>query len=346
MDLVFSFDSEDFLTPEAADAEKWWAELLTARGVTGSFQLVAELVRSLQRRGRGDVIEAFARHEIGYHSNLHSVPPSIPERIEGLAFGEGIDAVLRTEADGLALLVETFGRVPVTYCSPGDSWTPATLVAMAMSGVKGFCNTRIGEGNAPYWYCGALVFNYDLCLDHFFERDDDAFLRAFDAMAESIQQAGGGHIVVYTHPTRLVTSAYWDRIFYQAKAVPLVERCPAPLRPHAEVAAIQARCTRLLDRLLARRDLTPTTYSALYAKHAVNRMDLAAIMDRAGLAPGEEGRLVEVRPGGTSYLSADDLAAFVYRWPLYREGFTGERILEHAQQLAWTSAPARRACIS
>ena len=26
--LIFSFDSEDYITPEAADAEQWWAEAM------------------------------------------------------------------------------------------------------------------------------------------------------------------------------------------------------------------------------------------------------------------------------------------------------------------------------
>lgn len=342
MDLVFSFDSEDFLTPQAADAEKWWADALTARGVTGSFQIVAELIRVLKQRGRHDVIEAFARHEIGFHSNLHSVPPSIPERIDGLDFGASIGAILRAEAAGVQELVETFGRVPVTYCSPGDSWTPATIVAMSLLGIKGFCNTRIAEVAAPYWYCGSLYFNYDLCIDSYFERDEGAFLQAFDEKVAAIRRAGGNQIVVYTHPTRLVTTAFWDRIFYKATPVPPAARPPAPLRTPGEIAAIQARCERILDGLLARCDLRPTTYAALYAAHAGSRMDLAAIMDRAGLVPGEEGRLVEARPAAAPYLPVAALEGFTYRWPLYREGFRGEHILAQARQLAWTSAPAQR----
>ena len=60
MDLILALDSEDFLTPEAADAELWWATELTSRGLRGSFQVVAELVRALERRGRTDVLDALA----------------------------------------------------------------------------------------------------------------------------------------------------------------------------------------------------------------------------------------------------------------------------------------------
>lgn len=46
-DIIISFDSEDYLTPAAADAELWWAQALSQRGIRGCFQLVGEFVRSL-----------------------------------------------------------------------------------------------------------------------------------------------------------------------------------------------------------------------------------------------------------------------------------------------------------
>lgn len=341
MDIVFSFDSEDFLTPAAADAEKWWADALRSRGVCGCFQLVAELVRSLKRTGRQDVLDAYRCHETDYHSNVHSVPPSIPERIDGKSLAESIEIVLRAEAFGIAELVETFGRVPVTYCAPGDSWSPATLLAMAGLGVKAFCNTPIVRNvRVPYWYCGSMIFNYDLGFESFYGKDDQAFKDAFNQAIEAIQRAGGHHIVIYTHPTRLVTARFWDSIFCKGHEVPPEKRTPAPLRPAAEIAAIKASVGRWLDWLLSRSDLHPTTFGQLQAKHSHDRVDLQAIMDRAGLKPGEEGRLVDVKASGTPYISGDEIAKFAYNWVIYREGFTGRSIVEQAKCLAWTSAPA------
>ncbi|NLF17014.1 MAG: hypothetical protein GX595_07130 [Lentisphaerae bacterium] len=342
MDIVFSFDSEDYLTPEAADAERWWAEALRSRGVRGCFQLVAELVRSLKRTGRHDVLDAYRYHETDFHSNDHSVPPSLPERVDGKGLAESIEIVLRAEAAGVLELVETFGRLPVTYCAPGDSWSPATLVAMAMLGVRAFCNTPIVRNvRVPYWYCGSMVFNYDIGFESFFGKDDQEFKDAFSKAVEAIRRVGGSHLVIYTHPTRLVTARFWDAIFAKGTAVPPAARPPAPLRPPAEIAAIKASVERRLDWLLTRPDLHPTTFGELYARHSRDRMDLQAIMDRAGLRPGEEGRLAEVTAAGTPYLTQEALAAFAYHWVIYREGFVGKSIVEQAQRLAWTSAPAR-----
>ncbi len=341
MDLVISFDSEDFLTSEAADAEKWWAQALRNRGLRGCFQLVAEMVRTLKRNGRGDVIDAFRPHEIGFHSNYHSIPPSIPERIDGKTFAESLEIVLRAEASGFAELVETFGRVPVSYCSPGDSWSPATLVAMGMLGVKCFCNTPLVQKIVvPYWYCGSLVFNYDIAFESYYDSDDAAFKMAFDKKLHEIERAGGRHIVVYTHPTRLVTTRFWDAIFFKATDVPPGKRTPAPLRSSDEIERIKGKVNGWLDWLVSRQDLRPTTYAQLHARHSENRKDLQAIMDQAGLRQGDEGKLVDHKNDAVPHIPGSEFGKFTYGWPLYREGFTGKSIIEQAVRLAWTSAPA------
>jgi hypothetical protein len=37
LQLVLSFDTEDYVTPEAVDAKKFWAEELSARGLRGGI---------------------------------------------------------------------------------------------------------------------------------------------------------------------------------------------------------------------------------------------------------------------------------------------------------------------
>jgi len=212
MDLILSFDSEDFVTPEAADAEIWWAEELRRRNLRGCFQIVAEMLRSLKRWGRQDVIDALSRHEADYHSNYHSIPPTHAHALEGMTLAEGVDWVLRREAGGLATHLETFGRMPVSYCQPGSSWTPATLLAMAALGLKAFCGSPFRSlPGRLFWYCGMLVSQYDLRIEKYFEAGDPrpgSFETDFEKRAQEIGE--DGLMVVFTHPTRLVTSAASD----------------------------------------------------------------------------------------------------------------------------------------
>jgi hypothetical protein len=67
MKVIISLDTEDYVSPNAIEAQKWWARTLSAHGIRASFQCVGELVREWLAKGRSDVIDAVARHEIGFH---------------------------------------------------------------------------------------------------------------------------------------------------------------------------------------------------------------------------------------------------------------------------------------
>src|SRR6266436_6425181 len=74
--VVLWFDTEDYILPASDDAALRVAEFLHREGVRATFKVVGEKARTLERRGREDVINALKKHEIGYHSNWHSVQPS------------------------------------------------------------------------------------------------------------------------------------------------------------------------------------------------------------------------------------------------------------------------------
>jgi peptidoglycan/xylan/chitin deacetylase (PgdA/CDA1 family) len=342
MDLIFSFDTEDYLTPEAADAQKWWADELTRRGIRGSFQCVGELIRALRRRGREDVIASIAGHEIGQHTDYHSRPPTHPEALEGTTLAEGVEWVLRTEAPAFETLESTFGRVPISYCSPGDSWTSATLLAMAARGVKVFCNDKLhGDTAAPYWFCGLLTAGYSLAFEGFFRsegRPSEAFVDAVRAAQARIP--GDGVLILYSHPTRLVTSRFWDEPFFRARRAPLAECPAAPRHSDADIQDNKDRCRRWLDWLGGRSDLRIIDFATLYRERPGGRRALQDLLDECGLAPGQEGGL-PLRPDAEgAHLSAASLAGLSYTWPVYPEGFTGKKLLAQTRALAWTSAPA------
>src|SRR5262245_62522064 len=74
--VVLWFDTEDYLLPASDDAALRVAQMLTDEGIRGTFKVVGEKARILERRKRDDVIAALKKHEIGYHSNYHSVHPT------------------------------------------------------------------------------------------------------------------------------------------------------------------------------------------------------------------------------------------------------------------------------
>lgn len=347
MDLLISFDTEDYATPEAADATLWWAQQLSARGIRGCFQLVGEVVRKLRRTGREDVISALAAHEVDFHTDYHSVHPTHAEAAEKMTLAEAVAWVLRTEAPCLQTLHETFARVPVSYCQPGGSWTPATLLALASAGLKVFCDSPFRPATGgPLWYAGMLCCRYDLAFDSHFAEDDAEEQRFKERFEERAAEVGpDGVLCVYTHPMMIVTADFWDRAYFKGRQVP-PEKCPpAPLRPPAHAARLKDRCRRLLDWLKARPGVRWVDYATVYAERAQGRRDLQALLDECGLRPGEAGELPLREPDGSTYLKAEAFAGLKYQWGVFPEGFTGQALLAQARLLAWTSAPAqRRAC--
>src|ERR1700683_1374313 len=74
--VVLWFDSEDYIELAADDAALRIATDLEKLGVRATFKVVGEKARVLEARGRRDVIRALAQHDIGYHSNYHSIQPT------------------------------------------------------------------------------------------------------------------------------------------------------------------------------------------------------------------------------------------------------------------------------
>src|SRR5438270_10583432 len=116
--LIFSFDCEDYITPEAVDAERWWAKALTKHGLPGCLCVVGELARAMRERDRRDAVRAMGRHEISYHSDNHSGHPTHAEYLESMEWDAGVAAVLQREASGIQDLVDLFGQWPASYCKP------------------------------------------------------------------------------------------------------------------------------------------------------------------------------------------------------------------------------------
>src|SRR5215467_3998336 len=98
--VILWFDTEDYILPASDDAALHIADFLTHEGVRATFKVVGEKARTLERRGRGDVIAALKQHEIGYHSNFHSVQPTPALYSSNLGWDDGIAEFNRRERPG------------------------------------------------------------------------------------------------------------------------------------------------------------------------------------------------------------------------------------------------------
>jgi hypothetical protein len=156
------FDTEDYIEPAADDAALRIARDLTGLGVRATFKIVGEKARVLEQRGRWDVVRALALHDIGYHSNFHSVQPTPALYLRDLGYVEGAAEFERREGAGALDLARIFGVRPSCYGQPGNSWAPQANAALRRMGIPVYLDegSQVGLNDQPFWYGGLLhVYN-------------------------------------------------------------------------------------------------------------------------------------------------------------------------------------------
>jgi len=262
--LIFFFDSEDYETPAADDAEKWWAQTMTKHGITVCINVVGELARALCQRGRQDVIAAMARHDIAYHSDMHSAYPTWAEYLDTLSWDEGVARVLHDEGKGIADVQETFGQRPRVWCKPGSSWGPQVAHAMVQMDVPVFCDApfEISPGH-PLWYDNCLFLTYHHHFDGYFEVPHSGRLEKMkqDFLA-LCDKHDGRYLAMFTHPCRLFT-AQWSDTFSGGKNPPREQWKPCPLRPEQEIHELQKDFDQFLGWVVQQPQVELTTHRAL-----------------------------------------------------------------------------------
>jgi hypothetical protein len=264
VNVILWFDTEDYLLPADDDAAKRLAEMLTARHIRATFKVVGEKARVLERRRRNDVINALKQHDIGYHSNLHSVHPAPAEYLADCGLLDGMEEFVRREGRGAADVRRIFD-IPslVCYGQPGSSWAPQAIAALGQCGIANDgipcyldSGHHIGLHGRPYWYCGVLNV-YDMSpnetrMDLYESAGLETGDQDFDRTASRLAGEGGGLVSIYCHPCEWVHEKFWDAVNFSRGANPPREDWKAPpQRPAAETDAAFARFGAYLDHMRA-----------------------------------------------------------------------------------------------
>ena len=217
--VVLWFDTEDYIEPAADDATLRIAQELQRRNVHATFKVVGEKARVLEKRRRFDVIRALSWHDIGYHTNYHSIQPTPALYLKEMNWLEGAREFERRERPGVEDLHRIFGLVPSCYGQPGSSWAPQTFPALLRIGIPVYLDEgeHAGIDDQPFWFGGLLhVFKMGRNLIRPSLDDPGKLpetLEKFDRAVEALRARGGGLISTYYHPTEFVTSKFWDLNF-------------------------------------------------------------------------------------------------------------------------------------
>jgi hypothetical protein len=231
--IILWFDTEDYILPQSDDAAKRVADMLTGLGVRATFKVVGEKARTLERRGRTDVIAALKRHEIGYHSNTHSQHPTPAEYEEPLSWDEGVREFTRRERGGFEDVARVFGQKPACYGQPGSSWSPQSFGALHSWGVNVYLDEagQVGLNGKPFWFGGLLnIFNTReggrIRANETWSNLEDA-KQQFAGFYKSMSSTGG-IVSIFFHPCEFIHAQFWDGVNFAHGANPPREEWKLP----------------------------------------------------------------------------------------------------------------------
>jgi len=237
------FDTEDYILPEADDALLRIADFLTEEGVRGTFKIVGEKARVLEKRGRRDIIMSLENHEIGYHTDLHSAQPSPAMYLSDLDWSEGVREFNRREHQGFLDVMRITGQRPYCYGQPGASWAPQAFEALRQWGVRVYLDSIdiIDLDQRPFWYSGVLTLcslEHEMRVELGESSDLDTAKARFSASREKILAEGGpGAVSIFYHPCEFVHSQFWDGVNFSKGANPAPQDWKNP--PMKSSAAIE-----------------------------------------------------------------------------------------------------------
>lgn len=272
--LVVNFDVEDYITPESEkidDIPKWLAQIMSEEGVTGTFFVIGEKARSLEKRGRRDVIAAMARHDVGSHTNFGSVHPTVTEQLEKADWQNGVRRMFEQESAGVKDIERIFGTPVATMARHGGSFGPQLICALGKMNI-GYAGSPVNlPGRCVVWFCNALNFygQYD-GFDDTYYRDDLFEPRFAKLKAELPKLAPSVEVLPFFagHPTKIRAEQFWDFNFYDGKNPGPGEWKAPALRPIESMSTAQKNFRRMMQYLKSRDDIEITTFRSLMELYA------------------------------------------------------------------------------
>ena len=281
--MVICFDVEDYTSPESVgmdDLPKWMAEIMTEEGVTGTFFVIGEKARMMEKRGRKDVIEAMTRHDIGSHTNYGSIHPTVTEILENATWDEGKETMLRNETAGFDDLERIFGQRPVNLARHGGSYGPQLTGALSQMNA-GYVYSPISlPGHNAVWFCNAINFhgegNYGY-FDNAYYSDDlfNPMLEALDSLIPNSIKDIEVTAFFANHPSKVRSIQFWDFNYYKG-ANPGPDEWKTPgLRPLESMQTAQKNFRRLVRYLKKRDDIELTTYRELIERFSFQKDEIS-----------------------------------------------------------------------
>lgn len=255
MYISLLLDVEDIVTPEADDITKQVADILTDESVRATFLVAGERARQWISRGRTDVIASLTKHDIGVHTDLHSVHPTVCEYLEGKGWEAGVEEAIRREAPAVAGIGEAFGLVPSAWGGPGNTWGPQVNEAVRRLGAEAVVYSHCWPPESDiHRFCGITCYpcgRYAGDADyHDTAQWERNMARLRNDLAADIADGRQWSEVFLGHPSRILHEEFWDAPNFLAGANPPRRNWVRPRRKSDADLAIALENLRHTVRML------------------------------------------------------------------------------------------------
>jgi len=296
--ILFSFDTEDYTCDRSNDAIRDIANLLSAEGVRGNFNIVGFLAARLLELKRFDVIDALKGHVIGSQTLYHSRHPDIAELGDDPSYERAYRLTMADEAKALGMLDAAFGEGRcVFWCPPGNCVSAVAMDVYSDLGVvfSGGCGMTNDKGNDLYadqlvrpgftvgglWYFNQYHVPYS--LDFHLEAMMPAAGRTCPDFNDALNRLAKYDVLcLYMHPHMAVKTRHWDVANYlKGNLVEWRAWHAAPDRAVADTAVYYDRLRKFVRAMKADARFEITDFEAMKAslkpRRAIRREDLHGI---------------------------------------------------------------------
>lgn len=209
-------DDADYIDDRSEEALEYLLSMLERLGIRATFKLAGEKIRTLERHGRYDLIKALCRHDLCYHSDLHSFHPTVTEYTEPLSFHDGAFEFEKREMQGFRDLQRITGHEIVGYGQPGESWSPDVFPILRKNQALVNLDDHfiLDVDGMAFSYGGVLNFNHIRRILRYDYHDEAGIILAEE---EFDRLAGMNFGRDYPENTRLFSVFYHPSEFFSSE---------------------------------------------------------------------------------------------------------------------------------
>ena len=249
--IIFSFDTEDYVNPYGADGILGTSAVLREAGFRGCYNVVGLMAEALVEWGRQDAIDEIRKyHEVDYHSHRHSLHPSINEYTDRADFYAALEDFKADESVGLKKVCDIFGVDAETMpsaCPPGNSTSYVAHYGYADMGFPIYTGDDLIDTvrSRPIYVCNVATTHYITALEN----------KLFTATEESLKKylddkvAKRDLFIFFNHPQRVTCTTYCDIDNFYGVNTPKDKWIPSPPHTDEEIAKFYENF-RILVRLI------------------------------------------------------------------------------------------------